>query len=281
MLVRYRTTGNQTLANFQSDLNSIITGGVTSASSLSAPAQLYSTVYGTYPAGIYQRVNATTYTYSKAHNVVSGYTHYFRFGFSATQLTTWDLAQAYTAGSDTLVNTYQKTGLNITPTFNYDLNYPIGIDIVISNKTFFIQAIQSNQMIGIFDLGHSGVTRAYTSSMLMAHQDMQNVINYGTNTGVIIPYTYNFDTLSYGTAGAGVASTSHLNLTPLKKFTATFNLALFENPIYITNTPSGSTIQLMYGLFKIPTASFNGIQIYQDSNNLYRLTMNDYSILVN
>jgi len=67
----------------------------------------------------------------------------------------------------------------------------------------------------------------------------------------------------------------------LKKFTATFNLALFENPIYITNTPSGSTIQLMYGLFKIPTASFNGIQIYQDSNNLYRLTMNDYSILVN
>jgi len=281
MLVRYRTTGNQTLANFQTDLNAIITGGVTSTSSLTTPAQANSSIYGTYPSGIYTRVNSTTYTYSKAHNVVSGYTHYFRFGFSATQLTTLDLAQSYTAGTDTLINTYQKTGLNINPTVNYDPNYPVGMDIVVSNKGIFIQAIQSAQMIGIFDLGHSGVTRAYTSSMLMAHQDMQNVINYGTNTGVIIPYTYNFDTLSYGTAGAGIATTSHVNITPLKKFTATSNLAVFENPVYITNTPSGSTIQLMYSVYKIPTATFAGIQIYQDSSNLYRLSVNDYAILVN
>ena len=116
MLVRYRTTGNQTLANFQADLNSIITGGVGSTNDLSAPARTYSSIYGTYPNGIYSRVNATTYTYSKAHNVIAGYTHYFRFGFSATQLTTWDLAQSYTSGTDSLVNTYQKTGLNINPT---------------------------------------------------------------------------------------------------------------------------------------------------------------------
>jgi len=277
MLVRYRTTGNQTLANFQTDLNAIITGGVTGVSSLTTPAQAYSSIYGTYPSGIYTRVNATTYTYSKAHNVVSGYTHYFRFGFSATQLTTLDLAQSYTAGTDTLINTYQKTGLNINPTVNYDPNYPIGMDIVVSNKGIFIQAIQSAQMIGIFDLGHSGVTRAYTSAMLMAHQDMQNVINYGANTGVIIPYTYSFDTLSYVTN----TSTNHLNITPIKKFTASSNLAVFENPIYVTNTPSGSTIQLMYSLYKIPTATFSGIQIYQDSNSLYRLSMNDYAILIN
>ena len=280
MLVRYRTTGNQSLANFQTDLNAIITGGVTSAASLTTNAQTYSTIYGTYPAGIYQRVNATTYTYSKAHNVVSGYTHYFRFGFSATQLTTLDLAQSYTAGTDTLINTYQKTGLNVNPTVNYDPNYPVGMDIVVSNKGIFILAVQSSQMFAIFDLGHSGVTRSYNSSMLMAHQDMQNVINYGTNTGVIIPYTYNFDTLSYGTAGS-TGNTSHLNLTPLKKFTASNNLAVFENPIYITNTTNGSTIQLMYSLYKIPTAVFSGIQLYQDSSNLYRISVNDYSILIN
>ena len=276
MLVRYRTTGNQTLANFQTDLNAIITGGVGATTDLTSPARTYSTIYGTYPNGIYSRVNSTTYTYSKAHNVVSGYTHYFRFGFSATQLTTWDLAQSYTSGTDTLVNTYQKTGLNINPTINYDANYPIGMDIIISSKAFFIQAIQSNQALGVFDLGHNGVTRAYTSSMLMAFQDMQNVINYGANTGVLIPWTYSFDTLSYANNTSG-----HANITPVKKFTATSNLAVFENPVYCTSTPNGSTINLMYSLYKIPTAAFSGIQLYQDSSSLYRLSLNDYSILVN
>jgi hypothetical protein len=276
MLVRYRTTGNQTLANFQTDLNNIITGGITGVSNLTTPAQTYSSILGSYPSGIYSRVNATTFTYSKAHNVVSGYTHYFRFGFSATQLTTLDLAQSYTSGTDTLINTYQKTGLNIGM-INYDPNYPIGMDIIVSNKGLFIQAIQSNQMIGIVDLGHSGVTRAYTSSMLMAHQDMQNVINYGSNTGVIIPYTYSFDTLSYVTTSGA----SHLNATPIKKFTASSNLAVMENPVFVTNTPGGSTLNLMYSMYKLPTSAFSGIQTYQDSNSLYRLSMNDYAILIN
>jgi hypothetical protein len=275
MLVRYRTTGNQTLANFQQDLNNIITGSVAATTDLTTPARTYSSIYGTYPVGIYSRVNATTYTYSKAHNVIAGYTHYFRFGFSATQLTTWDLAQSYTSGTDTLVNTYQKTGLNINPTINYDLNYPVGIDIIVNSKCIVLQAIQSAQVQGIFDLGHNGVTRAYTSSMLMAFQDLQNVVNTGANTGVLIPYTYSFDVLSYANNTSG-----HVQTIPLKKFTASSNLAVFENPVFITSTPNGSVLNLMYSLYKIPTASFNGIQIYKDSNNLYRLSINDYSILV-
>ena len=152
MLVRYRTTGNQTLANFQTDLNAIITGGVAAATDLTVPARTYSTIYGTYPSGIYSRVNATTYTYSKAHNVISGYTHYFRFGFTSSLLNTIDLAQSYNSGTDTLINTYQKTALGINPTVNYDPNYPIGMDIIVSNKGIFIQAIQSNQAFGIFDI---------------------------------------------------------------------------------------------------------------------------------
>ena len=275
MLVRYRTTGNQTLANFQTDLNAIITGGIAAPNDLTLPARANSLVYGTYPVGIYSRVNPTTYTYSKAHNVVAGYTHFFRFGFSATQLTTWDLAQSYSSGTDTLINSFQKTNLNINPTINYDLNYPVGMDIIVNNKCILIQAIQSAQVQGIFDLGHNGVTRSFTSSMLMAFQDMQNVINTGANTGVLIPYTYNFDTLSY-TNNTSV----HVNTIPLKKFTAQANLAVFENPVFITSTPNGSVLNLMYALYKIPTASFSGIQIYKDSNNLFRLSVNDYSILV-
>jgi len=275
MLVRYRTTGNQSLANFQQDLNNIITGAVAAPADLTSNARANSLVYGTYPNGIYSRVNATTYTYSKAHNVVSGYTHYFRFGFSATQLTTWDLAQSYNSGTDTLINTYQKTGLNITPNLNYDVYYPIGMDILISNKCLLIQAVQSGPVFGMFDMGHNGVSRAYTSSMLMCFQDMQNVVGYGANTGCIVPYTYNFDTLSYAQT-----TNAHLDLTPVKKFTSNSNLVVFENPTFIKNTVSGSVINLIYAIYKIPTATFNGVAIYKDSNNLYRLSYNDYSILV-
>ena len=276
MLVRYRLNSTATLQNFQTDLNNIITGAVSSVNDLSAGCdKTNSAVYGTYPSGIYTRVNNNTYTYSKVHNAVNTYTHYFRFTFDASKLTTWEIAQSYTAGSDTLVNSSSKT-VNIQR-FTFDPVYPVGIDIVVSNKCIFIQAIQSGSMFGIFDIGHNGVTRQFSNSMLMIMQDMQNVINYGTNgNGITIPYTYSFDTLSYTTN----TTSSHYVQTPLKKFTATSNIAILENPVYITSTPNGSVVNLVYGLFKIPTASFSGIQIYKDSNNLYRLTLNDYSILV-
>lgn len=275
MLVRYRLNSSCTIENFKSDLNAIITGAVTTTADLSSGCDKpNSSVIGTYPTGTYTRVNETTFTYSKAHNVIAGYTHYFRLTFDSTKLTTWDLAQSYTTETDTLVNSSTKT-VNIKR-FTFDSNYPSGIDIIVSNKCIFIQAMQSGgTMLGIFDLGHSGVTRSYTDSMLMAFQDMRNVINYGANTGVTIPYTYNFDTRSYA------SNTSvHLTSTPLQKWTSTQQVAILENPVFATSTPNGSTLNLIYALYKIPNTSFAGIQTYKDASNLYRLALNDYSILV-
>jgi hypothetical protein len=104
---------------------------------------------------------------------------------------------------------------------------------------------------------------------------MQNLVGYGANTGCIVPYTYSFDTLSY------VQTTNALiDFTPVKKFTSNSNLIVFENPTFIKNTVSGNVINLIYALYKIPNATFNGVQIYKDTNNLYRLSYNDYSILV-
>lgn len=105
MFVRYRMLGNITVTQFKTDIHNIITGNITSVNDLSAGADKGNClVGGTYPTGSYTVQNAGTYTYSKVHNADAAYTHYFRLTFDATSLTTLTLAQSYTSGTDTLVN---------------------------------------------------------------------------------------------------------------------------------------------------------------------------------
>jgi hypothetical protein len=279
MLVRYRINSTCTLANFQTDINNIILGNIATTADLSSGAdKTNSVVLGTYTTGIYNKVNASTYTYSKAHNSITGYTHYFRLTFDATQLTTIALAQSYTSGTDTLVNS-SATTVNIQRfTFNSVLQN--GIDIIVSNKMLVFFAPQSGVLIGIVDLGHSATTRAYTNSMLMVLQDFGNVPNWGAtsqstilaNTGGTIPYTYNYDTASYATVVTGIsgAQTTRKTNTP-------GSTTIFENPLFCNG---GGAANLMYGCYRIPYLSFNGVQLYKDASNLYRLTVYDNSLLV-
>ena len=111
MLVRYRTNTSCTLQNFKDDVNNIILGNIATLNDLSSGAdKVNSQLYGTYPVGTYTRVNATTYTYSKVHNdATTGKTHYFRLGYDSTTMSTISLAQSYTSGTDTLVNSFAKT----------------------------------------------------------------------------------------------------------------------------------------------------------------------------
>lgn len=279
MLVRYRLNSTCTLANFQADINNIILGNVTTVANLSSGAdQTNSAVYGTYTPSIYSRVNGTTYTYSKAHNSIAGYTHYFRLTFDATQLTTIALAQSYTSGTDTLVNS-SATTVNIQR-FTFSAALQMGIDIVVSNKMLVFIAPQSGVLLGIVDMGHSSTTRAYTNSMLMMVQDFNNVPNYGinsqsltlANTGGTIPYIYNYDTASYSTVTAGIGGAQ-----TTRKGAGNGTTVVFENPMF---TNAGGAVNLMYGCYRIPFLSFSGVQIYKDASNLYRLTVNDISLLV-
>ena len=278
MLVRYRLNSTCTLANFQTDINNIILGNVTTTADLSAGADKpNSAIYGTYTPAIYTRVNATTYTYSKAHNSIAGYTHYFRLTFDASQLTTIALAQSYTSGTDTLVNS-SATTVNLQR-FTFSSALQNGIDIVVSNKILAFIAPQSSALLGIVDMGHSSTTRAYTNSMLMILQDFNNVPNYGAlsqgvfaNTGGTIPYIYNYDTGGYSTVTAGIGGSQ-----TTRKGAGNGVTAIFENPMF---TNSGGAVNLMYGCYRIPFLSFSGVQIYKDASNLYRLTVNDISLLV-
>ena len=109
MLVRYRMNANITLANFQSDINAIITGTAATVNDLSAGCDKTATEFiGPYPSGFYSRVNQTSYTYSKAHNeygvAPDNVTHYFRLTFNSTGIEGITLARSYVSGTDTLVN---------------------------------------------------------------------------------------------------------------------------------------------------------------------------------
>lgn len=280
MLVRYRTNNTCTLQNFKDDLNNIITGNVSNVNSLSSGAnKTASVIYGSYPTSAYTRVNGTTYTYSKVHNdATTSKTHYFRLNFDSTKMTTIELAQSYTSGTDTLVNSYAKT-VNMFPS-TYTVLKPFGIDILISNKSIVFFAPTSGCFLGIVDLGHSTTTRTYTNSMLMMLQDFGNVPNYGAasanpttaNTGGIIPYIYNYETSSYGTVTTGITGAQ-----TFKKPAGPGTSMVFENPLF---TNSSGAVSLMYGCYRIPFLTFSGIQTYKDASNLYRLTVNDISLLV-
>lgn len=275
MLVRYRCSSTCTIANLQTDINNIITGAVSSVLDLSSGADQTNTViYGTYPTSVYTKVGAASYTYSKVHSTEASYTHYFRLTYSGSALTGFSIAQAYTSGSDTLVNSYAKT-LTLSP-FAYENYYRNTIDILVTNKCFMILNPGMNCYYGIFDIGHNGVTRTYNSSMLMMGQDFNDVINYGTpNAGGVLPYSYSFDTLSYATH-----TTNHDAINAIRKQTASANAVVIENPVYAASTAAGNAGALVYGVYKLQTGLFSGVQTYRDTSNLYRLTINDYAILV-
>ena len=286
MLVRYRVDSIPTMADFKADIDGIIKGTITQASQLSGSAKTNSTFLGTYPSGVYSKVNATTYTYSKVHSTDNTKTHYFRLAFDSTSLATMTVSQGYTSGTDTMLNTYVQS-VNIVPSL-YEQYYKFSIDIVVSSKMigFFSP---SGSRVAFNDIGHNGITRAYTSSMLMAlvtyppSTSESNIATYvsqnpifKTTTNAYIPYTYNIDTLSYGSLVYGFTAT-----IPYKKVTSVGGtLAIIENPTYIDCPNSGYATHLLYGVNKIPTNAMGGFKVYSDGAGVYRFTAQDFSFLI-
>lgn len=363
MIIRYRMNSSCTLANLKTDLHNIISGNITTTADFSAGCdKTNSVIYGTYPTGTYSVQNASTYTYSKIHNDYgAGTTHYFRLSFDSTQLTGLTLAQSYTSGTDTLVNsqsltterdatfggcivydgifrldsfyrnantaavgqklemssnTYyanlnmpqgvriisqssgtagstgyynlnkyitvwgsggfeytlksENTGLNVKIIPYSAVDSPHGIDIVITNKCFFISAQGSNVHLGIFDISKNGVTREWTNSMLMAGVDLSG----GPNSLAKVPYSYKYSTLSYGTNNDLIVT----RFNPVKKYKASGGIAILENPILLQYQDAANAISSVYGLYAIAPNTYTINSVYTDGTT-YRLVVNDYAIL--
>ena len=266
-----------TLANMQSDIDKIILGNFTTVNDFSSGCdKTNSSLVGTYPTGTpYNRVNATTFTYSKTHgDATTGKTHYFRLAFDATQLTTLTLAQNYTSGTDTLVNAGVAQTMNL-PVFVYNTTAPRGLDIIV-NKYSVVFLHANGTYKGIFDMAHSSTTRAFTNSILMGIYDLQRAPIFSTSDGYYVPYLYNFSTAAYASFNFGLygnKSTKIINTT-------TGNQQLFENPVMTNVNGTPQTQNAVYNIFQIPANTFAGLQLFKDTNNLWRVTFNDISVLV-
>jgi len=292
MLVRYRMTANTTYGDMVSDVYKIVSGTASNVASLSANTdQSNTTFFGTYPSSYVSVANTASNTFAKIHSTVGSKTHYIRLNWdNANQkLNSIALAQDYVSANDTLINSASVSANVIV--VNYSTNR-IGIDIIVSPQMIYIGQ-GGNAQDGVFDIGHNGVTRVFTDSMLMMLLDLSNsTFNEYLQTeltgasgvtdpytqnlyrGVTIPYTYNYDTLSYGSATPFLVTNN-----PIRKINTSGSVSIFENPAWLTNTTTGYTLSVVYGLYKLPRGSYAGNQTYVDGTGLRRLTNNEFSLL--
>lgn len=232
-----------TVAQFTADIVGLIDGSITSTSGLSSGAdKTNSVISGTYPTGVYSKVGASTNTFSKVHSVDNTCTHYFRMTFDSTKMTTFSVAQSYTSGTDTLVNSVGYT-VNVTPNpYLANAQNPSGVNIVITSKNIWFSSVTSGISFGLFDLGANGITATYTDNMKMAYINTTTA-TYG------IPYAYTL----LGKSSAYSAITG--NLTDVTSPTIVSNISgtamIVENPTFVSNINQGYSAYGVYNLFKL------------------------------
>lgn len=275
MLARYKMLNTCTYANMVADITGILTGTITSTGSLSAGADVANcSFYGTYPTGTYTlNSGSTAYTYAKVHSAYPSTTHYIQLGFNgSTAMTTLKLASS--ASGDVLTNSYTYTisGNGLLP------QNVQAVDIIVNNNCFFISCPYQNVQIGIFDIGKSGLSRLYTSNMLMLMQPFTQ----GDPMGVV-PYTWNV-TLATPAYGTNIYQGFNYLVPVRTPYNKAGNLAVMENPVFTVSNLSAYSTNVIYGLNKVVDTMYSNKTIYSDSSGQYRLAVNTdtlgYSILI-
>lgn len=262
---------NSTVSTLNTDIKGLIDGTITTVSGLSAGCdKANTTISGTYPTGTFVKVNDSSNTFSKIHNSDSGFTHYFRFSYDSTKMTTFTVAQGYTSGTDTLLNSVAQT-VNLTPfAYNGAAQFPMGLNIVITSKCLYFSLLTSGISFGLFDLGNNGITGTYASNMKMAYI---NPVNQTFN----IPYAYNLAgaTSSYTSISGNLVSTYNV---PILKSNATGTMVVVENPAFLSANNQGHQAYGVYNLLKIPEFSYAPDTVYNTSG-VSRISANSYAII--
>lgn len=269
MLVKYRMLSTISSADFIADIVGILDGTITSTAGLSNGADKTNSQFtGTYPSAKFTKVNAGTYTFSKTHNSEAT-THYFRLAFTGTTMTTFTVAQGYTAGSDTLLNSVAQTVNIKASAYNASDQFPSGINIVMNNNCVFFNSPNSGIGFGLFDLGVNGITAGFANNMKMAFVKT-NDSSYN------IPYAYQFT----GTTSTYASLSGNLtNLTlPTFKSNVTNQGVIVENPTFLSHTNQGFAAFGIYSLFKIANNLLVNDTVYNISGTR-RCVSNDYSVV--
>ena len=275
-----------TIADMKSDIHKIISGQITSTADFSASCDKTNTViYGAYPTGVYTVANASSYTYSKVHSQDSGYTHYFRLIWGASQLDQIALAQSYTSGTDTLVNsTTSSVWRFVFETQNSATNwagmattapYDGGKILSIANSTIGTTAVGDNFRLQgeyscIVDTNETANRRvirfernAIATTMISASAGSatQFLMNYDGSLGIKV------NSISNNYHNYQVYRSGNINLTTWT-YTAptynTFDIVVTNKGVFI-----GSTVNnVAFGVFDI---SKNGISREYTSSALMAL----------
>ena len=276
MLVKYRMLPTISNANFKADIIGILDGSITSTAGLSAGADTANSSFvGTYPSSQLTKVNAGTYTFSKIHGTDNTYTHYFRLTFDAgvglaAKMTTFTVAQGYTSGTDTLLNSVAQT-VNVSPNTYISANqYPSGINIVLNSKCVWFSSLTSGKSFGIFDLGTNGITNTYANNMKMAYVN--------TTLGTFnIPYGY---VLSGGASGY-TSLTGNLSgpTTPTLMSNISGSAIIVENPAFVSAATQGYAAYGVSNLFKLGSNMMAMDSIYNTSGTRRIVAAADYAIV--
>lgn len=270
MLVRYRTNSTLTEQQMTDDIVGLIEGTITTVNDLSNGCdKTATTIIGTYPNSIYVKVNGTTNTFSKAHNLDNSIVHYFRLTFSGTTMTTFSFARSYTAGTDTLVNSQSETVDLTAEPYSTEDQYPIGIDIIITSRCIHFSTIYNANSFGFFDAGSNGITSTYTDHMRMVYLNLRDdayIFGYGYN--LLGPYS------GYGLISGTI---NNLNL-PLLKNNETGAAMTIENPVFVSSINQGHAAHGVYGISKLGLNLMASGTVYNTSATA-RLASYDYSIL--
>jgi hypothetical protein len=243
-----------TQQQFRDDIVGLISGTITNVSSLSAGADIAnSSISGTYPTGKYSLVNSSSNTFSKIHSTSGSTTHYFRLGFASNSLSTISLAQSYTSGTDTLINSVANT-VNILPNPYQGKESVInssGLTLVISNSCIHFTSASSGVSVGIHDLGENGVTSTYSDNMKMAFIELD--VAAGSLPSYVIPYAYSIDGQNSAyTTLSGNLSTVNNQIPILQKNSLGTSSLVVEIPVFITSITQAYAVYGVLGLFRIP-----------------------------
>lgn len=252
MFVRYRMNSSANVITMRTDIDKIIRGLATSTGDLSVGCDTANTTfYGTYPTGKYSRVgtSAGADTYSKIHNDYGDVTHYIRLGYDATQLANVTLAQSYTSGTDTLVNSREIYKMrNIGTAYGY-FN---GSQFIVNDLTYLYlgYTLQTGDYIGRAVNPASGWSTSYAT-----YNNSNDTFDVYGSTSIL--------SQASGTAGStGTYNMSTTNNSPSNSLgNATNNYTYWQvyRPVSANVTP------MIYNTNTIPY----GIDIVVTSKMLY------------
>lgn len=288
MLVKYRMVSGATVADLQSDIHKIISGAISTVSDFSNSCDKTNTlIFGTYPTGKYAVQDAGTYTYSKVHSQYPGTTHYFRLNWGASGLDTVNLAQSYTAGTNTLVNSTTSNIWRLAYEFStVTLNNPYTSTHVTSDGTKTI--VVANAAIGTVSVGdliknngevliNSSSTSLYSvADRFERNSIITSILAATANTQTICTMNWDYSTRPKTPTGTlwGIYRGSNVNLTTWPYASPTYNtmdISITDKGIFFGSAVNG----VAFGIFDL---SKNGLtREFTSSSLMAMVDLNNFN----